>query len=195
MIMSPSCLKPLSGFTRHLKPELVAAETRVSDPTPADLVHHWSQSCLFPASGPLHRLSCPCHPQSGLAGFLLSHGSKWPCLFLKEGFSDHPIKLDIPVPLSPLPSLQSPDTICNFVSQLRASTAIQGPHLFLIVCRLRPAPSLGYSAHSVKQMKVQTAGCPPERGCAPKGGGHEEEDPLALIPWVFMGCARQRWWG
>lgn len=111
--MSPSCLKPLSGFTRHLKPELVAAETRVSDPTPADLVHHWSQSCLFPASGPLHRLSCPCHPQSGLAGFLLSHGSKWPCLFLKEGFSDHPIKLDIPVPLSPLPSLQSPDTICN----------------------------------------------------------------------------------
>lgn len=185
----------MSGFTRHLKPELLAMETRAPDLTPANLFHHWSESYLFPASGPLHRLSCPCHPQSGLADFFLSPKSKWPCLFLKDAFSDHPIELDIPLTLSPPPFLQSPDTICNFVSQLRAPTPRQGPHLFFIVCHLRPALSLGYSAHSIKRMKVQRAGCPPERGCAPGGGGRGEEDPLALIPSVFMGCARQRWWG
>lgn len=186
MITSPSRLKPLSGFTRHLKPELLATETRVPDLTPANLLHHWSESYLFPAS-----LCTGCHAHAipkvawltsfyptGLNGHVFS-------------FSDHPIELDIPLTLSPPTFLQSPDTICNFVSQLRASIPRQGPHLFFMVPHWHPALSPGYSAHSVKRMKVQRAGRPPEKGCAPRGGGRGEEDPLALIPSVFIGCARQ----
>ena len=115
VITSPSCLKPFSDFTRHLKPELLATETRVPDLTPANLFHHWSESYLFPA---LLCTGCHAHAIPKVA---------WLTSFYPTGLNGHVFS-------SKTPSLT---TLSNWISPLLSAhplsfrALIQSAILFL----------------------------------------------------------------